>query len=98
MQVVGKASARAEVLRLTSQTQPDVILLDLDLSGELSLDFLPELLLLSQARVLVFTGVYDGSLHERALRDGACGIVRKEESAEDLLKAIHRAHRNRTSN
>lgn len=95
MAVVGKASCRSTALSLAAQTQPDVILLDLDLAGELSLDFLPELLRLSPARVLIFTGVHDGALHERALSDGACGVVRKEESAEILLQAIARAHQGR---
>ena len=92
MAVVGKASCRSTALRLATETQPDVILLDLDLAGELSLDFLPELLRLSPARVVIFTGVHDGALHDRALRDGACAVVRKEESAEILLQAIARAH------
>ena len=95
MAVVGKAADRDAALRITAQAQPDVILLDLDLAGELSLDFLPELLCLSLARVLIFTGVQNRALHERALRDGACGVVQKEESAEALLQAIVRAHQGR---
>ena len=95
MAVVGKASGRAAALQMAAQAQPDVILLDLDLAGELSLDFLPELLRLSAARVLIFTGMQDHALHERALREGACGVVRKEETAEALLQAIVRAHQGR---
>lgn len=91
MAVVGKAAGRAAALQMAAQAQPDVILLDLDLAGESSLDFLPELLRLSAARVLIFTGMQDHALHERALREGACGVVRKEETAEALLQAIVRA-------
>ncbi len=92
MTVIGKAQDRDAALRLATQTQPDLILLDLDLAGELSLDFLPELLSLSPARILIFTGVYEGPLHERAVREGACGVVRKDASAEALLQAISRAY------
>lgn len=95
MAVVGKAADRAAALRIAAQAQPDVILLDLDLAGELSLDFLPQLLRLCAGRVLIFTGVQDHALHQRALRDGACGVVRKEESGEALLQAIVRAHQGR---
>ena len=95
MAVVGKATGRDAALQMAAQAQPDVILLDLDLAGELSLDFLPELLCLSAARVLIFTGMQDHALHERALREGACGVVRKEETAEALLQAIVRAHQGR---
>ena len=91
MAVVGMGGDRATALEIAARAQPDVILLDLDLAGELSLDFLPELLCLSPARVLIFTGMQDHALHERALRDGACAVVRKEESAEVLLQAIGRA-------
>lgn len=91
MAVVGKAAGRAAALQMAAHAQPDVILLDLDLAGESSLDFLPELLRLSAARVLIFTGMQDHALHERALREGACGVVRKEETAEALLQAIVRA-------
>ena len=88
MTVAGKALDRDAALRLAAEVQPDVILLDLDLAGELSLDFLPDLRSLSPARVLIFTGIADRALHERALRDGACGVLRKDESAEALLQAI----------
>lgn len=98
MAVVGKASCRSTSLQFAAETQPDVILLDLDLAGDLSLDFLPALMLLSPARVLVFTSVNDSTLHTRALRDGACGVVRKEESAEFLLQAIVRAHQSQIDN
>ena len=95
MAVVGKAADRDAALRIAAQAQPDVILLDVDLAGESSLDFLPELLCLCTARVLIFTGMQDHALHARALRDGACGVVQKEESAEALLQAIVRAHQGR---
>ncbi len=96
MAVVGKATDRAAALRLAAEAQPDVILLDLNLNGDLSLDFLPELCRLSPAaRVLIFTGLRDPLLHERALRNGAVGIVLKDEPAGALLDAIVNAHRSR---
>jgi two-component system, NarL family, nitrate/nitrite response regulator NarL len=93
--VVGKASCRSTSLQFTADTQPDVILLSLDLAAELSFDFLLALLLLSPARVLIFTGVHDSALQSRALRDGARGVVRKEESAEFLPQWIVRAYQRR---
>ena len=95
MEVVGLATGRDAALQIAGRAQPDVILLDLDLAGESSLDFLPELLSRSAARVLIFTGVRDPAMHRRALRDGAVGVVMKEETAEVLLQAISRAHLDR---
>lgn len=88
MRVVGNACNRDAALKLAATVQPDVILLDLDLAGELSLDFLPELLSLSPARVLILTCLRDRGVHERALQGGACGVVLKDEPATVLLEAI----------
>lgn len=90
MTVAGKARDRDAALSLASRAQPDVILLDLDLAGELSLNFLPELLGRSPARVLIYTCLRDRALHGRALRDGASGVVLKDEPVEVLLEAIAR--------
>lgn len=88
MTVAGKACDRFVALRLATTVQPDVILLDLDLAGDLSLDFLPQLLDRSPARVIIFTCLRDRALHERALQRGACGVVLKDEPARVLLEAI----------
>ena len=90
MTVAGKACDRDAALRLAATMQPDVIVLDLDLAGELSVDFLPELLTLSPARVLILTCLRDRTLHERALRGGASSVVLKDEPANVLLEAIAR--------
>lgn len=96
MTVAGKARDRSTALALGATVKADVILLDLDLGGESSLDFLPELLVLSKAQVLVCTCLHDRFLHERALRQGACGIVMKDEPAGLLLNAVTSAYRNRS--
>ena len=88
MTVAGKASDRDGALDLATRLQPDVILLDLDLGGTLSLDFLPELRTCSPARILIFTCLRDQALHKQALQGGACGVVLKDQPAEALLEAI----------
>ncbi len=91
--VVGEASNGAEALAVVAHTQPDIIVLDLDLGGENGLDCFPELRnAASTARVLVLTGVRDPELHRRAVRLGSMGLVRKEEAAEVLLQAIEKVH------
>ncbi len=93
MAVVGEAANRKESLEVTRREQPDVILLDLDLGGVNSLEFLRELCASApKARVLILTGVRDASLHKRAMLMGAVGLVMKNVAAETLLLAIERVH------
>src|SRR5215472_5699894 len=90
--IVGEATNRAEALRWAEQ-RPDLILLDLDLSGEFGLDFLPELLQISEkSRILVMTGLPDPELDLRAVRLGASGVVSKTVKADCFLKAIRKVH------
>jgi DNA-binding NarL/FixJ family response regulator len=91
LHVVGEAGDLSSAVPLAGQTQPDVILLDLDMAGENGLDILPELLsVASNAHVLVLTGVRDPDAHRSAMRRGALGVLLKDHAAEVLLKAIHK--------
>lgn len=92
MRVAAKASSRIQALAAARETQPDVILLDVDLNGDNGLDFIPELLELGRTRILILTGLRDPKIRERAMLQGACGIVLKEEQAEVIIKAIQRVH------
>ena len=91
--VVGEAADGKEALAVASQVQPDIILLDLDLNGESVLDLIPMLFAVApQAHVLILTGVRDPTIHQRAIRLGARGLVLKEKTAEVLLQAIVKVH------
>jgi two-component system, NarL family, nitrate/nitrite response regulator NarL len=92
MQVIGKASHKMEVFAFLSQAEPDVVLLDLDLNGVCSLDFIDELLQKSKARVLVLTASQDSAVHQRAIINGASGVVLKSEDADVILRAIQYVH------
>jgi two-component system, NarL family, nitrate/nitrite response regulator NarL len=92
MQVVGKATNKAEIFELLKISKPDVVVLDIDLNGENSLDFLEEILQESQARVLVFTASHDPVEHQRAIINGANGVVLKSENADVILRAIQYVH------
>lgn len=91
MQVVGTATtveqARA-VLEAQSGDAPDVVLLDLDLNGICSLDLMPLFMASEGTRVLIFTGSRDEALLDRAIRAGARGLLRKDATADQVVKAI----------
>ena len=90
MEVVGTAQTGPEALEKIAQLSPDVLLLDLDLGGSSALDLLPALQSNPQLRVLIFTGERDQEKLDLAVFRGARGIVRKDASAELLLKAIEK--------
>ena len=92
MQVAGKATNKTEVFAFLKISKPDVVLLDLDLNGDNSLDFLEELLQESHARVLVLTASQDPVVHQRAIINGASGVVLKSENADVILRAIKHVH------
>jgi two-component system, NarL family, nitrate/nitrite response regulator NarL len=93
MAVVAEAGNRGEALASASSHQPDIILLDLDLNGESSIEFLPELLTVSaNSRVLILTGVRDPEVHRRAIRRGAMGLLLKDQATDVLVKAIEKVN------
>lgn len=90
MELVGTAQTCDEALTKIGLLNPDVILLDLDLGGTSALDILPALLMNPATRVLIFTGARDQALLDLAVFGGARGVLRKEASAEEVLKAIEK--------
>lgn len=92
MKVVATASSREQAIAATCTWSPDVILLDIDLNGECSIDFLPALLVNGVSRALIFSGTRDESLLDRAVLAGARGVLRKDAPAEVLLRAIDKVH------
>jgi DNA-binding NarL/FixJ family response regulator len=92
MEVVGMAINRNEAMETVARLKPDLILMDMDLGGSLSLEFLPELLEKTSAKVLMLTGMQDPDLHDSAIVKGARGVLQKGESAKVILKAIEKVH------
>lgn len=92
MRVVASASNREEALAQAARFSPNVILLDIDLDGDCSLDFLPALLVSGLSRALVFSGTRDQVTLDRAILAGARGVLRKDAPAEVVLRAIEKVH------
>jgi DNA-binding NarL/FixJ family response regulator len=92
MEVIAKATTCASAIEAARQSNPDVVVLDLDLAGENGSDIIPALIEERSTRVLILTGIRDGKARENSILRGACGLVHKEEPAETLLKAIEKVH------
>ena len=92
MKVVACATNRQEALAHAASFSPSVILLDIDLQGDCSLDFLPAMLVSGVSRALIFSGTRDQVMLDRAILAGARGVVRKDAPAEVVLRAIEKVH------
>jgi DNA-binding NarL/FixJ family response regulator len=92
MVIAGTATTIDGMLEVAAQNQADIILLDMDLGGRDSTAALPQLAACSKAQVLILTGNLDPAVHARAIFCGARGVLRKNEPAETILRAIERVH------
>ncbi len=92
MRVVGTARTRESLLADPAIADADVVLLDLDLSGEDGSGAIADLRQRCAASCLVLTGADDLQRHRQALLQGARGLVHKSECASTILRAIERVH------
>jgi len=89
--VVAMATECAGAVELAAEAKPDVVVLDVDLATEKDASVVPSLINGRGTRVLVLSGARDAK-HELAILRGACGVVRKDDSPEQLIKAIKKVH------
>ena len=91
--VVGQGTDGGEALALWEEHRPDVLLLDLAMSGLNGLDTLARIRQRHpQARVLMLTSSDDGDDAVAALDGGADGYVTKAARYDELVEAIREVH------
>ncbi len=87
--LVGEATNGAEAIRLAAELQPDVVLMDLHMSGEGGLAAIGQIVQTSpHIRILVVTMFRDDDSVFAAMRAGARGYMLKDADEEDLARAI----------
>lgn len=91
MSVFGTARTVPQALAAVREAAPDVVVLDLFLDEENSLDHLDQIKA-SGAAIVILSGSRDAAVHQRAMHAGARAVVRKDQPAEVLLREIERAH------
>jgi two-component system, NarL family, response regulator NreC len=93
LEVVSEAGTAEDALRTVLGHKPRVLVLDLNMPGDLSsLDAIPRVADASpKTRVVVLTMQEDPEFARRALRAGAVGYVLKEAADTELVEAIRRA-------
>lgn len=90
--LVGSASDGIEAKALCASLAPDIVLLDLDLKGSSSIDFLPALVANGTTRVVILSANRDQATLAAAVKAGARGVVSKEAPTDDVLQAVRKVH------
>ncbi len=94
MQIVGEAADGAEAVTLVTASQPDVLLLDVQMPGVDGLDALTQLAATATTtRVLMLTTFDLDEYVYRAMRAGASGFLLKDMPGEDIAAAVRQAAR-----
>ncbi|MFN8161949.1 MAG: response regulator transcription factor [Solirubrobacterales bacterium] len=92
LEVEAEAADLAGTLRLASELRPDVLVLDLSLREESSLESIPRILEDSPGtRIVVATMHDDPEVARRALEAGATGFLLKASAASELVDAVRAA-------
>ncbi len=89
--VCGEAEGAHTSFRAIETLRPDIVVLDISLSGPDGLDVLKEIRMKSGALPVLILSMHDESIYaERAMRAGANGYIMKQEATEKVLIAIRR--------
>lgn len=94
MRVVGRTSDPRQVLPMTLELDPDVLMLDLDLGKDedgrkiCGIDLLPDLAKESKTKVLILTGELDVAVQAEAVNRGARGVILKNAPGEVIIRAV----------
>jgi len=86
LELCAETGRRTEALELVPLHRPDLIVLDLWLSGQCALDLVRELS--QEAHVLILSMQAESVYAERTLAVGALGYIMKHESIDRVLEAI----------
>ncbi len=91
LELIDPESAALSSVALVQHLNPDIILLDLNLSGIDGVTLMREVLAAQpRARIITLTVHNDDALIAAAVQAGAVGYVHKQSRAADFLQAIHR--------
>jgi DNA-binding NarL/FixJ family response regulator len=93
--VVAEACNGEEAEHQAAQTQPDVVLMDVDMPDCNGFDATERVLVCSpHSRVIIFTSSHQDQLLFQAIQKGAIGYITKDIEPDALIHAIHCAARN----
>lgn len=91
LSVCGEADGAHSAFHAITTLRPDIVVLDISLSGPDGLDVLKEIRMKASSLPVLILSMHDESIYaERAMRAGANGYIMKQEATEKVLVAIRR--------
>src|SRR5271168_5038693 len=91
LSVCGEAEGAHSAFHAIETLRPDIVVLDISLSGPDGLDVLKEIRMKTGSLPVLILSMHDESIYaERAMRAGANGYIMKQEATEKVLVAIRR--------
>jgi DNA-binding NarL/FixJ family response regulator len=89
--VCGEAEEAMGAMHVLASSRPDVLIVDISLSGPDGIDLLKNIRATHPALPVLILSMHDESVYaERALRAGANGYIMKQEATENVLVAVRR--------
>ncbi len=89
--VCGEAEEMHSALKAIAALHPDILIVDISLTGPDGLELLKNIRLTSPRLPVLILSMHDESIYaERALRAGANGYIMKQEATEKVLVALRR--------
>lgn len=93
IEVVGEAGSGEEALRVVEETRPDVVLMDLIMTGMDGVEATQRVKqICPSCKVIILTSYHEDSHIFPAIRAGALSYVLKDIDPDDLARAIHAAY------
>lgn len=93
MTVVGEAGSLNKGLEIVANQKPNIVLIDLNLSGKSRLNIIPSIRkAYNKAHLILVTNSSDHKVYHLAVESGVMGIVSKSQKPEILLKAIEKVN------
>jgi len=89
LKVCGAAENVEAAMRAVPKLKPDLILVDIGLTGKSGLEFIKEIRAVNRNVKLLVVSMHDEALYaDRVLRAGGDGYIMKQENPEELVHAI----------
>jgi len=94
LEIVGEASDAAEAVALARQVRPDIVLMDIGMTGMSSFEATRQIRKERPETQVIFLSMYDDEDYlAESVEIGAAGYILKESPADQLISAIREVHR-----